>query len=68
MHPYDQCARAFRGRAKEREEEDNEQALPGTTQVEVQGDQGSEEAGEEGRQIKQGQREEEGNKEVILSF
>lgn len=46
VHPRDQRVRAFGGSAKEREEEEEGgQGLLGTTQVEVQGDQGSEKAG-----------------------
>lgn len=68
MHPQDQRVRALRGGAKEREAEANGRGLPGTAQVEVQGEHGFEEAGEKGQHIKQGQREKAEEKEMILLF
>lgn len=61
---------ALRGSTKGREEaEANGRGLPGTTQVEAQGEQGLEEGGEKDRQIKQAQREKGEEKEILkLSF
>lgn len=47
LHPQDQHQQAYRCNAKEREEEEAGQTLPGATQVEVQADQGGEKEGEE---------------------